>query len=363
VFRSGQFFVGVLDRKGLAAPLTALAIMMLAGCSGGGEGERKRPPPLVKAAEPVNHDFVERIEAVGTARANEQVTLSANVTERIERLLFEDGMTVRGGQVLAILSQQQEQAALAGALAAQRQAAAQLSRVQELSNKGFATAALLDQQRAAASLAESNVREARAQIEDRTLRAPFAGQVSLRTISAGAVVNAGTPLVTISDVSRIKLDFTVPETRLRALRIGQPIQAIAAALPQPFAGQVTSIDPVIDAQSRAVLVRAVLPNPGGRIKPGMLMTVRIEAGRRTVSAVPELAVVGDGGERFVYVVGQDGKARRMPVKTGLRDQGLMEVSGLPLGARVISEGVIKVSDGVAVRVMGDKPPAGGSQRP
>ncbi len=327
----------------------------LAGCSGEQSAERTRPPPLVQAAPPARHDFVERIEAVGTARANEQVTLSANVTERIERLNFEDGMFVPRGQVLAILSQQQEQAALAGAVAAQRQAQAQLQRINALSARGFATKALLDQQVAAARLAEANVREAQAQIADRTLRAPFAGYVSLRTISAGAIVSAGTPLVTISDISRIKLDFTVPETQLSALREGQPILATGAGSSQPFSGQVATIDPVIDPQTRAVLVRAVLPNPGGRIKPGMLMQVRIEAGRHTALAVPELAVVGEGAERFVFIVGADGKAKRIPVRTGMRDAGLMEVSGVPANARVIGQGVIKVSDGAPVRVAGDRP--------
>lgn len=344
--------------------LCLIGTFLATGC-GSDSGERKKPPPpLVAAAVPVRHRFVDVIEAVGTARANEQVTISSPVTERLERVLFEDGMAVGKGQLLAVLSQGQEDAQLRGAMAVQTQATAQYQRIKSLADRGFATHTQLDQQLAMAEGARASAAEARAAIGDRMIRAPFAGYTSLRTISAGTVVSAGTPLVTISDLSRIKLDFTVPETRLQALRVGQPIQALAAAFPgAPFTGTITSIDPVIDPSSRAVLVRATLPNPGARIKPGMLMTVRVSAEERLGDAVPELAVTGRGDARFVYVVTPQKKAKQVPVKTGLRDTGLIEVTGLPPGAKVIGDGVIKVSDGMMVRVQGDKPGAGKAHVP
>ncbi|MBW8754101.1 MAG: efflux RND transporter periplasmic adaptor subunit [Sphingomonadales bacterium] len=332
-----------------------IGALVVSGCGGKG-GERKKPPaPLVVAAVPVRHRFVDVIEAVGTARANEQVTIASPVTERLERVLFDDGMAVGKGQLLAVLSQGQEDAQLHGAMAMETQATAQYQRIKSLADRGFATRTQLDQQLAAAEGARASAAEARAAIGDRMIRAPFAGYTSLRTISAGTVVNTGTPLVTISDLSRIKLDFTVPETRLQSLRVGQPIGALAAAFPgTSFAGTITSIDPVIDPSSRAVLVRATLPNPGARIKPGMLMTVRVSAEERLGDAVPELAVTGMGDARFVYVVTPQKKAKQVPVRTGLRDAGLIEVSGLPPGARVIGDGVVKVADGMAVRLRGDK---------
>lgn len=344
------------------AATVALALM-LAAC-GAKEEQGKRPPPLVAAVPTVKHTFVDRIEAVGTARANEQVTISATVTERLERVLFEDGMAVSRGQLLAVLSQAQEAASLNGAIAEEKQAAAQYQRINSLYERGFATRAQLDLQLAAAARARADAAEARAQIGDRMIRAPFAGYVGLRTISAGAVVNAGTPLVTISDLSRIKLDFTVPETRLALLRPGQEIEAISAAFPdQPIRGQVSTIDPAIDPSSRAVMVRAILPNPGGRIKPGMLLTVRVATASRTADAVPELAVVGEGDRRFVYVLGPGNKVKEATVTTGLRDGGLIEVDGVPAGARVISEGVQKLSDGMTVRLPGQKPAGGGAKKP
>lgn len=345
-----------------ATTMLALALLPVLGGCGKSAGAPKRQAPLVTVMTPQSHVFVDRVEAVGTARANEQVTLAAPVTERVDRLLFEDGNYVRKGQVIAVLAQGQEQASLAAAQADEAQALAQLRRVQSLSAQGFATGATLDQQVAASRRARSDADNARAQIADRVLRAPFSGYMSLRTISEGAIVNQGTPVATISDLSRIKLDFTVPETTLAAVHKGQMLMATAAAYPDtPVRGHIETIDPVIDPSTRAVTIRAVLPNPGNRLKPGMLLTVGIEAATRRALALPELAVVGDGSERYVYVIGPDMKAKRTNVTIGLRDGGVVEVKGVAPDARVITEGVVKVSEGQTVRLAGqtDKQQAGG----
>jgi len=341
-----------------------LAFGLLSACSKEKAGQQQRPPPLVSAAAAQPHRFVEAIDAIGTARANEQVTLAAVVTERVERVLFDDGMAVRRGQLLAVLTQAQENASLSGALAAEAQAGAQYARIKALFDKGFATQTQLDLQQSSAANARATAAEARAAIGDRMIRAPFPGYVSLRTISPGAIVTAGSPLVTISDLSRIKLDFTVPETQLAGLRPGQPITATAPAFPgETFAGTVANIDPAIDPASRAVLVRALLPNPGARIKPGMLMNVRVRLAEHDAPAVPEFAIAGRGEERFVFVVTPEGKASRIPVRVGLRDAGLVEVAGVPAGARVIGEGVVKVSDGMKVRLDEGGKAKGGKHRP
>ena len=340
------------------AGLALAALAMLGGCAAE-EPERKRPPPIVSASPVKQHLFVEQLEAVGTARANEQVTIAAIVTERIERVLFGDSQAVARGQVLAVLSQRQEVASLEGAVASEQQANAQYNRIKTLHERGFATQALLDQNLAAAARARADAAEARAAIADRVIRAPFSGYTGLRTISAGAVVQAGTPLVTVSDISRIKLDFTVPETQLARLRVGTPIEAAASAFAgEVFRGTISSIDPVIDPATRAVMVRAVLPNPAARLKPGMLLAVKLLLAERTADAVPELAVIGNGAVRSVFVLGADNKAKSVTVQTGLRDAGLIEVTGLPAGARVITEGALKVTDGMKVRLPGPPKRAG-----
>src|SRR3546814_759476 len=181
---------------------------------------------------------------------------------------------------------------------------------------------------AAAESARAQAEAARAMIADRVVRAPFAGYVSLRNISPGAIVSAGTEIVTIADLSEIKLDFAVPETMLSAVSEGQPIAADAAAFPDmPFRGTIASINPIVDPQTRSVMIRARLPNPDRKLRPGMLMTVSIETAPRDTPGVPELAVVSEGDARYVFVIGPGGKLKRTAITTGARQNGVVEVTG------------------------------------
>jgi membrane fusion protein (multidrug efflux system) len=340
--------------------LVAAAIGCLAACgSGGAEKGTDRPAPLVKAEPATAFRFADRIEAVGTARANEQVTVSAPVTERIVRLNFDDGSFVRQGQVIAVLQQAQQSAQLREVQARSREAEQQLARVEELKQRGFATRADYDTRVAAAAAARAQAQAVGAEIGERVIRAPFSGWVSLRNISVGAIASQGTEIATISDVSTIKLDFTVPETLLPAIRPGLAIEARSDAYPdRPFRGEIHTIDPVIDPATRAVMVRARLPNPERVLRPGMLLTVVIESAPRMGLSVPELAVIGEGDSRFVYTVDPQNRAQRTAVRTGTRVGGRIEIlGGLRPGQRVITEGVVKVSDGMTVRLAGAARPA------
>jgi membrane fusion protein (multidrug efflux system) len=332
-----------------------------AACGGGDAKQRDRQPPLVKAEAATAMTFADRIEAVGTARANEQVTLSAPVTERIVRLNFDDGAFVRQGQVVAVLRQAEQNAQLSEANARSREAQQQLSRIEALKNRGFATRSNYDTQIAAAAAARAQAQAVQAQIGERVIRAPFAGWVSLRTISVGAMASQGTEIATISDLTRIKLDFTVPETMLAAIREGLPIEARAAAYPdRPFNGTIQNIDPVIDPNTRAVTVRALLPNPDRVLRPGMMLSVVISSASRSGLSVPELAVVGEGDNRYVFTLDPQGRVHRVQVRTGARIGGRIEiVQGLRPGQRVVTEGIVKVADGMQVRVQGAAGARGG----
>ena len=342
-----------MNKLGIAL---SVALLALSACGGGEGKERERAAPLVKTEPARTMQFVERINAVGTALANEQVTLGAPVTERILRLNFDDGSFVTRGQTIAVLAAAEESAQLSEAQARAREAQQQLSRIEQLRDRGFATKSSLDAQAALADQAQAQAAGARAQIGDRMVTAPFSGWVSLRNISPGAVVQAGTEIVTISDLSSIKLDFPVPETVLSAIKPGQAIAAHSAAWPdQPFRGHISTIDSVINPNTRAVTVRARLPNPDRRLKPGMLLTVAISTAPRQSLSVPELSVIGEGDTRYVYVVDEKGVAKRAPVKTGMRSAGRIEIfEGLRPGQPVVTEGVVKLSDGMEVRVAGTR---------
>ena len=336
----------------IVALLALTAACNNAGGEGKGKAERAAPVVRVEAATPAT--FTDGIEAVGTAVANEQVVVAAPVTERIIRLNFDDGAFVQRGQVLAVLQQAEQSAQLREVQARQREAQQQLQRVEALKDRGFATRADYDSRVAAAAAARAQAQQMQEQIGERVIRAPFSGWVSLRNISAGAIVNQGTEIATISDISTIKLDFTVPETMLASLRTGLPIEARSAAYgDRIFRGTIATIDPVIDPVSRAVRVRALIRNPDRALRPGMAMQVQVSAAQRNGLSVPELAVVGEGDARFVFVLGEGNRVHRTGVRTGVRQGGRVEIlEGLQPGARVVTEGVVKVSDNMVVRLPG-----------
>ena len=326
----------------------------LSACAGGQEsGEGRGDPPVVVGGTVTQAEFVSEIEAVGTAFANEQTVITSPVTERIERIAFADGATVRRGAVLARLSSGEESADLNSVVARAREAGKQLDRLTELQQRGFATNSAVDQQTALRDTARADANAIRSRISDRVIRAPFDGVLSLRTVSPGTVVTSGSPIATISDISAIKLDFTVPETFLTALKPGQVIEANTAAYPdQSFYGTIDNISPLVDPLSRSVTVRAILPNNSRQLRPGMLMSVRIVSETRTGLAIPETALVAQGDRNFVFVVDKEGIARRTAIDIGLRSKGMVEVkSGIALGTKIVADGTVKVRDDSPVKAV------------
>lgn len=367
------------------APLTLLAVAMaLSACSlvgngggspggagkggqgagpGGGPGGPGGRAPSVVVGTVEATEVQDTLEAVGTARANEQADLNSTVTERIARINFADGAYVPKGAVIAELVRDQQGATQREALARLTEAELQLERLKQLQAQGFATNARVEQQQAAVDVARAQAQQAGAQIADRVIRAPFSGWLSLRRVSPGEVVNAGTTIVTIVDHSRIKLDFTVPETFVPALQPGLEISARAAAFPgELFRGRVASVDPVIDPVTRSATARAILPNPDLRLRPGMLMTVEVKSPPRTALTVPELAVIGEGSGAYVWKVGPDNEVTRTAVTTGTRREGRIEISqGLAAGDRIVTEGTVKIRGPGPIRPV--EALAGGGSRP
>lgn len=321
-------------------------LLLVAACSDGngpvGKNDRAGPPVVVGTVYRTN--LVDSIEAVGTAHANEQADLNSIVTERIARVNFADGAYVRKGEVVAELVHTAEGASLQESEARLREAEQQLARLKKLLAEGFATHARVDEQQAVVDVARAQVASARSGVGDRVIRAPFSGWLSLRRVSPGSVVGSGTTIVTIVDHSRIKLDFPVPETFLPVLKPGLAIEARAAPWPgEVFRGEISSVDPVIDPVSRAATVRAILPNPDLRLRPGMLMTVEIHSTPRTALAVPELAVVGEGKSFYVWKVDSENNVMRHFVETGVRRDGIVEIiSGLEEGQRLVIDGTVKL---------------------
>ncbi|MGB3721398.1 MAG: efflux RND transporter periplasmic adaptor subunit [Pacificimonas sp.] len=345
----------MLSRVLIWLPVTLL--LTLSACGGGDEaggGRGGDRVPTAVGGYVTEARFSDSIEAVGTAFAEEQTVLTAPVTERIERINFSDGAEVRRGAVIATLSRSEESADLDAIEARSREAGQQLGRLRELQDRGFATRSSVEAQQALRDSARADANAVRSQIDDRVVRAPFDGVIGLRTISPGAVVSAGTAIATISDISSINLDFTVPESFLGTIAEGQAIEAKAAAYPEElFRGNIDSISPQVDALSRSVTVRAKLPNPDRRLRPGMLLTVEIVSDARRSLAVPETALVAQGDRSYVFRVETDAEgatiARRTAIEIGKRQDGMVEVAGgLSKGDVIIADGTVKVRDDAPV---------------
>ena len=185
-----------------------------------------------------------------------------------------------------------------------------------------------------------------------TLTAPFSGQVGLREVSVGEFVNVGQDLVTLVRLDPIEVDFSVPETALSQLRQGQNVRLTVDAFPDDtFGGEVVAIDPVVDAGSRSASLRARVPNPDGRLRPGQFARLQLQTGDGgNALMVPEQALMQDGETRYVYTV-VDGKAKRTPITTGTRVPGFFQVvEGLKAGDVVITAGQAKpmMQDGMPV---------------
>lgn len=297
------------------------------------------------------------VEALGTAKASESVDITAKVSNLVTAIRFDEGQQVRRGQVLVELDGEQARADLAVANAALTESASQLKRSREL----HATKILSDQQieqiEATHAANQARVAAARSRVNDTLISAPFDGRVGLRRVSVGSLVAPGTVITTLDDTRTIKLDFTVPERVVAAMRTGLELEATSIAFPgEVFAGRVDSVDSRVDPATRSVTVRAVVPNAQGLLKPGMFMNVRLSRGEADVLVVPEEALVPEQGDVFVYVV-QDGTATKRKVSSGERTIGSVQVTdGLQAGELVVTEGTQKLRDGASVKLV-DSPAA------
>lgn len=300
------------------------------------------------------------LQTVGSLRADESVVVRPEVGGRVTRIHFTEGGRVGAGQALFTLDGSLAQASLNEAAANLENSRRAVARAEQLSGQKLIAQSDLDKARAQFGVDQARVASARTALSKMTLRAPFSGQVGLRSVSVGEFVNVGQDLVTLVKLDPIEVDFSVPETVLTQLRNGQKIDITVDAFPgDAFGGQVVAIDPVIDPNTRSARLRAQIPNPDFRLRPGQFAKLQLDTGTGDARAlmVPEQALMQDGDTRFVYIV-VDGKAKKTTVKTGARTPGLVQVvEGLKAGDVVITAGQAKpmMHDGMAVMSL---PPQG-----
>ncbi len=332
-----------------------LVWFMALATAGGVAAAQAQPAQPVIVGEVIESRFTDRLEALGTLRANETVQLTATVTETVTALHFDDGATVDAGQILVEMTSAEEHALLEEARSQADEAERQLNRFQALADNGTAPRIVLDERRRDYETAMARLRAVESRLQDRLITAPFAGSVGLRNISVGALVEPGDVVTTLHDTSVMKLDFPVPATFLTAIAPGLPIEARSRALgDRVFPGTVSSIDTAIDTTTRSVMVRAILPNPDGLLRPGLLMAVDLHKNPRDALVIAEEALIPIGRDAFVLVVdasnGEPAAVRRQ-IEIGARRPGQVEiVSGLSLGDLVVTHGAIRVRPGQPVSI-------------
>lgn len=313
------------------------------------------PPPGVFVTEAKTATVVDRVEALGTLRANESVTLTSPITETVTAIYFDDGDRVAAGKVLVELNSAEQRALLDEARAQIEEAKVQYDRVKSLAAQGTAAQSLVDERRRDWETARARVTAIEARLNNRLVRAPFSGVVGFRSVSVGALVEPADVIATLDDDSVMKLDFAMPSVYLAELRTGLDVIATTTAYPdRRFIGRVTGIDSRVDPVTRAVQVRAIIPNKDRVLKPGLLMKLELSGPPRQSVVIPERALGTQGRQQFVLVVNaaEGNKVERRNVRIGTRQLGTVEVlEGLAEGEHIISDGGLKARPGMKVDVV------------
>ncbi len=344
--------------------LSAALALAAGGCSkqqAGGPGAAADGPPggmqlPVEAVTIQLQPLSAGLQTVGSLRADESVVVRPEVAGRISRIHFQEGGRVSAGQPLFTLDGSLAQASLNEAAANLQNSRSAATRAGQLVGEKLIARADYDKTRAALAVDQARLASARTALSKMTLRAPFSGQIGLREVSVGEFVNVGQDLVTLVRLDPIEVDFSVPETALSQIRDGQKLQVTVDAFPgDVFGGEVVAIDPVIDANSRSIKLRAQIANPDGKLHPGQFAKLELQqrGGDAPALLVPEQALMQSGEERFVYTV-VDGKAKKVVVKTAARVPGKVQVvEGLKAGDVVITAGQAKpmMHEGAAVMVL------------
>ncbi|WP_290886940.1 efflux RND transporter periplasmic adaptor subunit [Arenimonas sp.] len=335
----------------LPAAATLALVLGLAACSGSGAGDPSAaggPPGAmalpVEAVTVKAEPLQQGLTTVGTLRADESVVIRPEINGRLVAVHFEEGQRVAKGDKLFSMDASVTAADLREAEANYENARRGNERATDLGARQLLSRSDVDAARAQLGVTQARVASALAQLEKTTILAPFSGVIGLREVSVGAVVSPGQALVNLVRLDPMEVDFSLPESALASVAAGQPVRLVVDAYAgETFSGEVLAVEPVIDVNSRSAKVRARVPNPDYRLRPGLFARVTLEVGEAGASAIviPEQALLQEGDTRFVYVV-RDGKAARAVVKTGVRLPGRVAITeGLSDGDQVITAGQAK----------------------
>jgi membrane fusion protein (multidrug efflux system) len=309
------------------------------------------------------------IETIGTVGAARGVDLTVETTGIVKDIFFDANQRVQDNEVLVQLDDAVQRADLEAGQTQARLDKQALDRAVELQKRGVGSEVTTDSARAASETSAAQVSKLQAVLDQKQLRAPYAGTMGIPRIELGQFVQPGTVVATLQDLDTMRADFAVPEQQLALLKIGQPVSFGVSADDRPFKGTIRGIEPKVDPSSRLVSVRAEITNPDGKLSPGQFVQVRVELPKEDdVIAIPDTALVNSLYGDFVFVVkpaaapaatGNTPSAEQAPalsvsqvfVTTGRRNDGTVEITrGVAAGDEVVTAGQNRLSNNTPVRV-------------
>jgi multidrug efflux system membrane fusion protein len=323
-----------------------------------------QPKPLtpVAVAEATSASQPKFLNGIGTLQAVHQVVVAPEVGGRVVQLSFSPGATVKAGDVLVELNDAPDRGDLSNYQAMAHNAELQLKRSKELVGRQFTPQATVDQQQAALDEANALIAKTQALIAQKVIRAPFDGELGIRQIDLGQYLNPGGAIVTLTNLDKLFVNFTLPERDSAKLNVGQPVQITVDAYPgKTFDAKLSTVEPQIGADTRTIKLQATMDNPGHLLHPGMFANVAVVLpSQPDVVSVPETAVDYSLYGDSVFLVKQDGtdpqgkpvlKVTRTFVKTGDRFDGRIAIAeGLRAGDKVASSGQLRLYTGMPVSI-------------
>ena len=308
------------------------------------------------------------LDAIGTVAAVQGVMVSADLPGIVGRIAFESGRAVQQGEVLVELDTRQEQAQLTAAEAELELARLTLERMTRLVEQDAVSRAEFDNAAAAHTQAGARIREIRATIERKTIRAPFSGVLGIREVNLGQYLTAGAPVVPLQSLNPIYVNLGIPQQYAGEMTPGRTVRITATDVGNTtFSGRITAVDAVVDEATRNVRVQATLSNRGGRLRPGMFVRTQVMLGASdSVVPLPASAISYAPYGDSVFIVTElkdpDGRAyrgvRQQVVTVGrARGDRVAVLSGIQPGDEVVTSGVFKLRNGAAVQVNNTVQPA------
>lgn len=332
------------------ANVSLVAILFFLSASAQAKGPARAQVISVVTEQVATHHISQNLTLVGKLEAEQSVNVSSEVAGKVEAIAASANQQVKQGQLLVQLEDNKALATVSEAKAYLKDEQRKLNEFERLSKRNAITLTEIDAQKASVEIAKARLDAANANLSDMYIRAPFNGTVGFISFSRGQYVSSGSELMTLDDLSTMRLDLSVPERYLSKLKAGMKVVGKTNAWQgDAFEGDISAIDTRINPETLNMTVRIQFDNHSKQLKPGMLLSVNIQLPSVSAPIIPVQALEYSGTKRYVYVIGKDNKATRTEVWLGARIGNEVVIDkGLDIGQKVVVQGIVNMRDGVTV---------------